>query len=112
MRTVIQKVNKANIKVEGKTVASIDRGIVIFLGIAKEDTNKNCFYLSEKTAFLRLFPNNENKMDFNVLDLKLPALVVSQFTLLADCRRGRRLDFFQLPNQKRLSNYMNYLLMI
>lgn len=94
MRALIQRVNKANIKVERKTVASIDRGIVIFLGIAKEDIDKDCFYLSEKIAFLRLFPHDENKMHFNILDLKLPALVVSQFTLLADCRQGRRPDFF------------------
>jgi len=94
MRAVIQRVNKASIKIQEKVVASIGRGIVIFLGIAQEDIEQDCLYLSEKIAFLRLFPNEENKMHFNILDLKLPALVVSQFTLLANCHQGRRPDFF------------------
>ena len=101
MRAVIQRVNTASIKIKENVVASIGRGIVVFLGIAKEDIAKDCFYLSEKIILLRLFPNDENKMHFNIHDLKLPLLVVSQFTLLADCRQGRRPDFFSAAKPEK-----------
>lgn len=95
MKALIQRVNYACVKVEGRIVGQIGRGLLIFLGIHEDDIQKQADYLVEKILNLRIFPNDNDKLDQSVLDVKGELLVVSQFTLYADCQRGRRPDFTQ-----------------
>jgi D-aminoacyl-tRNA deacylase len=90
MRAVVQRVSESSVSVDNKTVGSIDRGILILLGIAEDDSDRDADYLAEKIAYLRIFEDEEDKMNLSVLDIKGKALVISQFTLLGDCRKGRR----------------------
>jgi D-tyrosyl-tRNA(Tyr) deacylase len=93
MRIVIQRVSQAKVSVEGKTLAAVGRGLLIFLGIAPGDSPAEADFLAEKCAFLRIFEDGEGKSNLSVLDIKGEALVVSQFTLYADARKGRRPSF-------------------
>ncbi len=90
MRAVIQRVLEASVKIEGVETARIGRGILILLGIGIEDSVEDACYLAEKTAYLRIFPDGSDKMNLSVLDIAGEVLVVSQFTLYGDCRKGRR----------------------
>lgn len=93
MRALIQRVTQASVSAEGETVGAIGRGLLILLGIAKGDSTADADKLARKTAELRLFPDADGRFDSSLLDVGGEALVVSQFTLLADARRGRRPDF-------------------
>jgi D-tyrosyl-tRNA(Tyr) deacylase len=96
MRAVIQRASQGRVEVNGAVVGSIGRlGLVILLGIADGDTPEQVGPLADKIAQLRLFENEEGKLDQSLLDIQGPALVVSQFTLLADTRKGRRPSFSQ-----------------
>ncbi|MGA2400520.1 MAG: D-aminoacyl-tRNA deacylase [Syntrophobacteraceae bacterium] len=90
MRAVIQRVLKASVKTEGVETARIGRGVLVLLGITTSDSGEDARYLAEKTAYLRIFPDEADKMNLSVLDIEGEILVVSQFTLYADCRKGRR----------------------
>jgi D-tyrosyl-tRNA(Tyr) deacylase len=93
MRAVIQRVSEANVRVEGEVVGQIGRGLVVLLGIATNDTQTDAEYLSEKIVGLRIFPDEAGKFAFSVQDIRGEVLVVSQFTLYGDCRKGRRPSF-------------------
>jgi D-aminoacyl-tRNA deacylase len=93
MRAVIQRVRHARVSVEGRTVGEIGAGIVVLLGIAKGDLEEAAHHLAEKTANLRIFDDAGGKMNVSLLENRGAALVVSQFTLYADVRRGRRPGF-------------------
>jgi D-aminoacyl-tRNA deacylase len=93
MRAVIQRVSQAKVSVEGRALAAIGRGLLVFLGIAPGDGPEEADFLAEKCAFLRIFEDGEGKTNLSVLDIKGEALVVSQFTLYADARKGRRPSF-------------------
>jgi D-tyrosyl-tRNA(Tyr) deacylase len=93
MRVVIQRVSKGKVTVEGQTVAEIGNGLVILTGIGPEDGEDQANYLAEKIATLRIFPDNEGKTNLSCLEVGGVALVVSQFTLYADTRKGRRPSF-------------------
>ncbi len=95
MRAVIQRVKSASVKVEGKLVSEIGAGILIFLGVAHEDTATEIEYIANKVANLRIFEDEEGKMNRSLLDTGGAALVVSQFTLYGDCRKGRRPSFIK-----------------
>ena len=90
MRAVLQRVTRAAVRVEGQTVGEIGPGLVVLLGIARDDTQQNARYLVEKTATLRVFDDDEGRMNRSVVDAGGALLVVSQFTLYGDVRRGRR----------------------
>lgn len=90
MRAVVQRVTRANVKVEGKIVAEIDAGLLILLGVAADDTAADAAYIANKIAGLRVFADAEGKMNRSLQDTQGSALVVSQFTLYGDVRRGRR----------------------
>ena len=95
MRALLQRVNWGSVRVSEAIVAEINRGMVVFLAIAKGDSEKDAAYLSEKIINLRIFSDKEGKFNLSVLDIKGELLVVSQFTLLADTRKGRRPSFTQ-----------------
>ncbi len=93
MRAVVQRVVEASVSVGEETVAEIGRGLVVLLGVAHGDDEAKARQLAEKIANLRIFPDEDGKFNHSVLDVGGQALVVSQFTLLADVRRGRRPSF-------------------
>ena len=93
MRAVIQRVSRANVVVNSEIVGEINRGILLLLGITGEDSEKDAVYLLEKTLNLRVFENADGKMNLSLLDIQAELLVVSQFTLYGDVRRGRRPSF-------------------
>jgi D-tyrosyl-tRNA(Tyr) deacylase len=86
-------VNKAEVAVEGEVIGSIGAGMVILLGVAGDDTEWDAQWLAQKSANLRIFDDGEGKMNLSLLDTGGEALIVSQFTLYGDCRRGRRPSF-------------------
>jgi D-tyrosyl-tRNA(Tyr) deacylase len=90
MRAVVQRVSNASVVVGGVTVGAIGVGVVVFLGVGNEDAESDVAYLVDKIAHLRIFPDEESRMNRSLLDIGGSALVVSQFTLYGDCRRGRR----------------------
>jgi len=93
MKAVLQRVSRARVVVEDSTVAEIGGGLLILLGVGPEDTEANAAALSRKIANLRIFADAEGKMNLSVLDVRGSALVVSQFTLFADTRKGNRPAF-------------------
>ena len=106
MRAVLQKVSRAKVSVKGATVGEIGKGIVVFLGVAKRDSEKDAIYLLEKTLNIRVFEDAAGKMNFSLLDIRGELLVVSQFTLFGDTRRGRRPSFIEAaPPEKANSLY-------
>ncbi|OLE50921.1 MAG: D-tyrosyl-tRNA(Tyr) deacylase [Acidobacteria bacterium 13_1_20CM_3_53_8] len=90
MRAVVQRVTRASVTVEGEAVGRIGRGLVVLLGIARDDTDKDCSYLLEKIACLRIFDDAEGRMNLSLVETGGALLIVSQFTLYGDVRRGRR----------------------
>lgn len=93
MRAVAQRVRSARVEVDGALVSSIGEGLLVYLGAGREDTERDVEYVSEKLANLRVFEDDSGSMNRSVLDVHGEALVVSQFTLYGDVRRGRRPSF-------------------
>ena len=93
MRILLQRVKRASVSVSDNTVGAIGHGLLVFLGISREDSPKDAEYLLDKLLWLRIFPDEAGKMNRNVQESGGQLLIVSQFTLYADCRRGRRPSF-------------------
>lgn len=93
MKALIQRVKQASVTIEGEVYSSIGFGMLIFLGVEKEDSLENAQKLSEKLINLRIFEDEEGKMNKSLLDVKGEILVVSQFTLMGDCKKGTRPSF-------------------
>lgn len=93
MRAVVQRVNEASVEVDGEAVGAIARGLVVYLGAAEGDTQTDVQYATDKISGLRIFPNEDGRMSRSVADVGGAVLVVSQFTLFGDVRRGRRPSF-------------------
>ena len=93
MRAVVQRVKSASVTVDGELFSEIGAGVLIFLGVAHEDTTTELEYIANKVANLRIFEDAEGKMNCSLLETGGSALVVSQFTLYGDCRKGRRPSF-------------------
>ena len=98
MRAVLTRVQSASVSIEGQTVGSIGKGFLILLGIGPEDTEKECRYLAEKALGLRVFEDENGKMNLGLGDVGGEVLVVSQFTLYGNCRKGRRPSFTEAAN--------------
>ncbi len=93
MRAVIQRVKQSLVTVENQTVGKIGNGLLVFLGVTKQDGDRDADYLADKIANLRIFEDENGKMNRSLLETSGEMLVVSQFTLLGDCRKGRRPSF-------------------
>ena len=93
MRSVVQRVTKASVTVEGEVIGKIGKGFLILLGVSDEDTEKDLVYMADKISGLRVFEDADEKMNLSLLDIGGEALVVSQFTLYGDCRKGKRPSF-------------------
>lgn len=93
MKLVIQRVSKASVKVENEIVGKIDEGFLVLFGVGQGDTKEQADYLAEKLCNLRVFGDENNKMNLSIKDIDGEILVVSQFTLYADCRKGNRPSF-------------------
>jgi D-tyrosyl-tRNA(Tyr) deacylase len=93
MRAVIQRVKNSSVVVDNNIIGEIGPGLMVLLGIAREDSTEDADYLADKVVNLRIFQDENNKMNLSLLDIKGEMLVVSQFTLLGDCRKGRRPSF-------------------
>ena len=95
MRAVLQRVTRASVTVDGQVVGQIGRGLAVLLGVEQDDTDADAHQLADKTIQLRIFDDAEGKMNLALTDVGGAMLVVSQFTLLGDCRKGRRPSFIQ-----------------
>ncbi len=93
MRALIQRVTSASVTIDGETVGAVQQGLLILLGVTHSDTENDAVYLAEKIANLRIFCDEQDKMNLSLLDIHGEALVISQFTLYGDCRKGRRPGF-------------------
>ncbi len=93
MRAVIQRVDRASVSINSQLFSTIDQGVLVLLGVEKDDSEKDADYILEKTINLRIFEDEQGKMNLSLLDLAGEMLVVSQFTLLGDCIKGRRPSF-------------------
>jgi len=108
MRAVVQRVKACSVEVDGDLVGKIDRGLLILIGVAKEDHTSDADYLSGKIANLRIFEDENGKMNRSLIDVGGEALVVSQFTLLGDCRKGRRPSFINAADPVKADALYTY----
>jgi len=95
MKTVIQRVKEARVKIKNQIIGEINKGLLVLIGIKADDTEKDVKFLTEKILNLRIFPDKEKKMNLSLLDIQGEILIVSQFTLYGNCRKGRRPSFAQ-----------------
>ena len=101
MRAVVQRVSESSVSIDGEQVGKIGNGLMILLGVAKEDTAVDADYLAEKIVNLRIFSDDQGKMNRSLLETGGEMLVVSQFTLLGDCRKGRRPSFIHAADPEK-----------
>lgn len=108
MKAVIQRVSECSVTVDGKTVGRISAGFLILLGVESGDTQKDAEKLSAKIAGLRIFTDENDKMNLSLQDINAGVLVVSNFTLSADCRKGRRPNFINAEKPQRANELYEY----
>jgi D-tyrosyl-tRNA(Tyr) deacylase len=109
MRAIVQRVKESKVEVKGRIVGSIGLGVLVFLGVGQDDSEKDCDYLANKIANLRIFPDEDGLMNLSLIDIDGAALVVSQFTLWGDCRKGRRPSFAKAgPPEKASELYEHF----
>jgi D-tyrosyl-tRNA(Tyr) deacylase len=109
MRACVQRVNRAEVIVGGESVGRIDSGLVVLLGVSNDDDSDDAHYLADKIVDLRIFPDDEKKMNHSLAESGGSMLVVSQFTLFGDCRKGRRPSFIDAaPPEKGEQLYLEF----
>jgi D-tyrosyl-tRNA(Tyr) deacylase len=108
MRLIIQRVTEASVTVNNGTTGSIRTGLLVFLGVSRTDTVEDADYLTGKLLGLRIFPDADGKMNRNVLEAGGSLLIVSQFTLYGDCRKGRRPSFDRAAPPEQAQDLYNY----
>ncbi|MBZ2173966.1 D-tyrosyl-tRNA(Tyr) deacylase [Schnuerera sp. xch1] len=107
MRAVVQRVSRANVEVKEDTVGKINRGLLVFLGVGEGDDDKDLEYMVNKILGLRIFEDDKDKMNLSVMDIKGEMLVISQFTLYGDVRKGKRPSFIKSADPKIADNIYN-----
>ncbi len=105
MRAVIQRVNRAKVTVDNKLISEIDRGLLVLLGVGSNDTEDDLEYMIDKIINLRIFEDKDDKMNLSLKDIGGEMLVVSQFTLYGDCRKGRRPSFIEAASPDLANKY-------
>src|SRR5579864_7749820 len=108
MRIVIQRVKEARVEAEGRVTGSIGAGLLVLLGVAKTDSYQDADYLVNKVLGLRIFPDDSGKMNRSVLDVKGSLLIVSNFTLYGDCRKGKRPSFDLAADPEKAQELYQY----
>jgi D-tyrosyl-tRNA(Tyr) deacylase len=108
MRIVIQRVKEARVEAEGRVTGSIGTGLLVLVGVAKTDSYQDADYLVDKVLGLRIFPDDSGKMNRSVLDVNGSLLIVSNFTLYGDCRKGRRPSFDLAADPERAQELYQY----
>jgi D-tyrosyl-tRNA(Tyr) deacylase len=108
MRAVIQRVKSSSVTVGDETVGKIDSGLLVLLGVAKPDQSADADFLAEKIVNLRIFEDEQGKMNRSLIDIGGEMLVVSQFTLLGDCRKGRRPSFIDAAGPDKANELYEY----
>lgn len=108
MRAVLQRVSRAKVTVEGEITGEIGKGILVLLGVSREDSEKEAVYLLEKTLNLRIFEDENDKMNLSLLDVAGELLVVSQFTLYGDARKGRRPSYIEAAAPERANELYEF----
>jgi D-aminoacyl-tRNA deacylase len=101
MRSVIQRVSKAKVEIDNRTIAEIGRGLLVYLAIGIEDTADDAKTLADKVANLRIFDDERARMNYSLIDVQGEVLVVSEFTLYGDCRKGRRPNYIRASRPER-----------
>ena len=101
MKAVVQRVKRSSVTIDGKMVGEIGQGLMVLLGVSEEDTERECDYLADKIVGLRIFEDDAGKMNRSLLDIQGEMLIVSQFTLCADCRKGRRPSFVRAARPEK-----------
>ena len=111
MRAVVQRVKEARVEVGGRVIGEIGPGVLIFLGVGEEDSERDGEYLANKIVHLRIFPDDRDLMNLSLMDIGGEVLVVSQFTLWGDCRKGRRPSFTRAARpEKARALYEDFIL--
>ena len=110
MKAVIQRVETASVRIDGNEISRIGGGLLVLLGVEKGDSEKDADFLLDKIIHLRIFEDGEGKMNLSLLDISGELLVVSQFTLLADCRKGRRPSFTDAAEPEPATKLYEYML--
>jgi D-aminoacyl-tRNA deacylase len=108
MRAVIQRVLRAKVTVENEIVGQIGSGLLVLLGVSQEDSEKDAIYLLDKIVNLRIFADADDKMNLSLLDVKGELLVVSQFTLYGDARKGRRPSYIEAAPPEKANNLYEF----
>ena len=108
MKIVLQRVKEAAVEVQGKVVGKIGQGICLLVGIEKGDSEEDARYLAKKVTELRIFPDEEGKMNLSVLDIQGEAMAVSQFTLAGSVKKGRRPSFDKAEEPERAEKLFEY----
>jgi D-tyrosyl-tRNA(Tyr) deacylase len=108
MRAVLQRVSRAKVSVGGETTGEIGEGILAFLGVSREDSEAEAIYILEKILNLRIFEDEKGKMNLSLLDVKAGLLVVSQFTLYGDARKGRRPSFIEAAEPEKANRIYEF----
>ena len=108
MRAVIQRVSKASVEVDNQKISQINQGMLVLLGIKKGDTIKEAELLAKKAVNLRIFADKDNKMNLSLLDINGQVIVVSQFTLYGNCKKGRRPSFVEAALPEKAASLYQY----
>ena len=108
MKLVVQRVKNANVSIENNIVGKINQGFVVLLGVSNEDTKENADYLVKKLLNLRVFSDNDDKMNLSIKDIEGELLIVSQFTLYENCKKGNRPSFIEAAKPEHAKTLYEY----